>query len=166
MRRPSTPRTPTPLHDGYYHHQHHHQHHLAAAGISCSNSSYLPPPPHHAHRGVQQSSSPPLRVVFAPVSSPSSRFWTRHSASLGDLATDFGGCFAQRAAAAAAASYGAYGSETAGGSVGTSPTGYSASPHAASYYGSQVALVDARNNNNNNKTSATPNGGRNEANSW
>ena len=136
VRRPSTP-TPTSLHDSYHHH---HQHHLGGT-TSSSNGSYLPP---HLPNRSQQSPSPPPRVVFAPVSSPSSRFW-KHSASLGDLATDFGGCFAQRAAAAAAAagyvSYGV-GAGSSGSSVGLSPTGYSASPHATPYYSSQVSIIE------------------------
>jgi len=130
-RRPSSP-TPTSLHDSCHHHHHHH------LGASGSSSSYLPP--HLPTRSQQSPSPPPPRVVFAPVSSPSSRFW-KHSASLGDLATDFGGCFAQRAAAAAAAAgYASYGvgPGSSGSSVGLSPTGYSTSPHSAPYYGSQV----------------------------
>lgn len=131
VRRQSSP-TPTSLHDSYHHHPHHH---LGAT----SGSSYLPA--HLSNRG-QHSPSPPPRVVFAPVSSTSGRFW-KHSASLGDLASDFGGCFAQRAAAAAAAAgYASYGVATgsSGSGVGLSPNGYPASPHAAPYYSSQVHL--------------------------
>jgi len=155
VRHQSSP-TPTPLHD-IYHHHHHHPHQLGAT--SSSSSSYLAPrlpllPP--SERGSQHSPSPsPPGVVFSPVStgpssSSTSRFWKHSAASLGDLAmSEFGGCFAQRAAAAAAAAagYSSYGVGTvsSGSSLhGLLPNnnGYSASPHGAPYYTSQVTHSD------------------------
>ena len=135
----SSPTTTSTLVDGYQHY-HHHQ---LGGGNGSGGGGYLSWH-HHPHRGQPSPPSPPPppRVVLAPVSSPSAagRFW-KHSAGLGELATEFGGCFAaQRAAAAAAAAagYASYRVGTGGGGV-AGGVEYATSPHAAPYYTSQVS---------------------------